>query len=398
MLTIALSSLMLLQSFVAPPRARLENPAVVTPIPKKLKNDYDKLWTRFVNSKSAKDDIKVANDAAKLLQKNRDFPPLLLLQAYVILYRGQEADAFRGFSAALAADPRNRIALYYLAEMSFSRNDYASAADYYSQLFSVTSVQPDLEVKRQKAQLLAVDSLIRDGANAEAAGRLTDAEAIYRRALDLAPSEPVIHGLLASVLERQKNWEGALAEYRRQTGLAGATDDTQRHIIELLTTLGKSEEAKALSQRLGGSGAADEDYARRSQELEDLGRWGADIGRFQDIISSGSITREQLAALMVRYFPQIQTLSGVPQVVTDAENSWAQKEIHTVLGVGIVDLMANHTYQPARIVTRGEYATTLSRLIRIVGATPSDAVPIPTLIWLPAVPSTRMSNWSCNSD
>src|SRR5215471_12118930 len=162
MLTIALSSFMLLQSFVVPQRATLENPANVTPVPKKLRDDYDKLWMKFAVSKSAKDDIKVANDAAKLLQKNRDFPPLLLLQAYVILYRGQEMDAVRQFSAVLGADPTNRIALYYLAEMSFSRNDYVNAADYYSRLFAVTSVQPDLEVKRQKAQLLAVDSLVRE--------------------------------------------------------------------------------------------------------------------------------------------------------------------------------------------------------------------------------------------
>jgi len=82
--------------------------------------------------------------------------------------------------------------------------------------------------------------------------------------------------------------------------------------------------------------------------------------------------------LLVRYFPQIQTLSAASQVVSDAQDSWALREIHTVLGVGIVDLLANHAYQPARIVTRGEYATALCRLIRIVGATPSVASPIPT--------------------
>jgi len=369
---------MLLQSFVVPQRAMLENPAVVTPIPKKLQKDYDNLWMRFMASKTAKDDIKVANDAAKLLQKNREFPPLLLLQAYVILYRGRESDAYRQFAAVTAADPKNRIALYYLAEMSFSRNDFASAADYYSRLSAVTSLQPELEVKRQKAQLLAVDSLVRDGAIAETAGRLSDAEAIYRRALESAPSEPVLHGLLASVLERQRNWEGALSEYRRQIGLAGPNDDAQRHIVEILTNLGRTEEAQALTQRLGEASAPDDEGARRAQELEDLGRWGADIGRFRDIVSSGSITREQLAVLLVRYFPQIQTLSQSTQIVTDAQDSWASREIQTVLGLGIVDLQANHMYQPARIVTRGEYATTLGRMIRIVGATPASVSPIPT--------------------
>jgi hypothetical protein len=145
-----------------------------------------------------------------------------------------------------------------------------------------------------------------------------------------------------------------------------------------LTNLGRTEEAQALTQRLGEASAPDDEGARRSQELEDLGRWGADIGRFRDIVSSGSITREQLAVLLVRYFPQIQTLSQSTQIVTDAQDSWASREIQTVLALGIVDLQANHLYQPARIVTRGEYATTLCRLIRIVGATPASVSPIPT--------------------
>src|SRR5215831_8752890 len=195
MLIIALSSFILLQSFVVPQRATMENPANVTPVPKKLQKDYDQLWMKFTVSKSAKDDIKVANDAAKLLQKNCDFFLLLLLQAYVILFRGQENDAVRQFSAVLGADPTNRIALYYLAEMSFSRNDYVYAADYYSRLSVVSALRPNLEVKRQKAQLLAVDSLVREGAAAEVDGRLSDAELIYRKALDSAPSEPVLHGL-----------------------------------------------------------------------------------------------------------------------------------------------------------------------------------------------------------
>ena len=38
--------LLLLQSLPLPPRYAMENPAAVSAVPKKLKNDYDKLWAR----------------------------------------------------------------------------------------------------------------------------------------------------------------------------------------------------------------------------------------------------------------------------------------------------------------------------------------------------------------
>src|SRR5687767_12087305 len=42
---------LLLQSLLMPPRVSLENPAAMSPIPQKLKKDYDKAWSRFLTTK-----------------------------------------------------------------------------------------------------------------------------------------------------------------------------------------------------------------------------------------------------------------------------------------------------------------------------------------------------------
>src|SRR5204862_7310864 len=103
-------------------------------------------------------------------------------------------------------------------------------------------------------------------------------------------------------------------------------DETQRQMIEALTQLGRSEEARALADRRGGAGSRDADQERSDRELEDLGRWGTEIARFRVIQSSETITREQLAVLLVRYFPQIAELPRTPQIMTDIQDSWASTE------------------------------------------------------------------------
>src|SRR5262245_6615712 len=127
-------TLMLQSSFVLPPRAGLENPAAVSPIPKKLQKDYVKMWTRFL---SAKDDAKLVKDLDKLLQKQRTFDPAWMIGGYLALYRGDDMAARGKFIQALGANPANRIAIYYLAELADAHAEYARAAALYAQLQSI---------------------------------------------------------------------------------------------------------------------------------------------------------------------------------------------------------------------------------------------------------------------
>jgi len=376
-----LALLMLLQVFSPPPRASLENPAAVTPIPKKLQKDYDKLWMKFLASKSARDDSKVASDTVNLLKKNKDFPPLLLIQAYLAFNSAQPDAAEPEFAAVLLQDPTNRIALYYLSEMAYSRADFAAASDLYLRLFAVDSSHPELEPKRQRALLLAVEALLRAATQAEKEGRLTSAERLYRETIARAPQSAEFHGMLAGVLAKQMKWAEAFAELQRQVELSGAgtpSEETQSQMVMALTQLGRLEEARALTENRAGTGSVVNDRDSSDKELEDLGRWGTQIARFRVIESSEMISREQLAVLLVRYFPQIEELRKTPEIMTDIQESWASSEIQTVVALGILDPLANHTFQPSRIVTRGEFAMAMARLSRILGAKLNTDTPIPT--------------------
>ena len=202
----ALLLVLLLQSLPLPPRAAMENPAVVSQVPQKAKRDYDKLWAMFL---SGKDDAKLARDLDKFLKKQKNIEAAVTIQAYIDLYQRQENSAVQRLTRVLATNPANPIALYYLAELAFAHEDYRQAGALYSRLLAADPARVDVEGKRQKALLLGTEDLLRSAANAEKENRLPEAEQLYRQAVAGAPDEPVLHGRLAYLLAEQKKWDEA---------------------------------------------------------------------------------------------------------------------------------------------------------------------------------------------
>ena len=369
-------TMLLLQSLLLPPRSAMQNPALVSPLPQKVKKDYDKLWTRFL---TGKEDAKLTKDLDGFLKKQKDLPAAITIEAYLDLYKGDDSAAVSKFRKAVSLNPNDTIALYYLAEMAFAAQDYGGANDFYSRLLTADKTRTDVEAKRQKSFLLATDKLLRDAAQAEQENRLTVAEQAYRRALEMAPREPSLNKRFADLLAKEKKWEEALALYRTQLEIAGRNSNTERNIAEALMNLGRTEEARDILDHLRNEGTLDESLESRVNQLEDLGRWGNEIGLFRTLKSADSLTREQLAAIIVRYFPQVAEFQQSPEIITDTEDVWARSEIQVCVGTGLLDLFPNHTFQPSEPITRGLLATSMSRLIRLLGLTPTIApvVPLP---------------------
>ena len=367
--------LILLQAIPAlPGRAKLQNPVVANPVPKQVQKDYDKLWKRFVAAPNAKDvakeDAKVSAEFDKVLKKNPDLVAIMWVQTYMDFYAGRQPMAEQRLQAILAKRPADRDALYYLAEFAYARNDYILASGLYRRLKAVDNSRADVDSKSQRALLLAMQNLVQEAAAAAQANRLNDAERSYRQALELAPEEAVLHGQLAAVLVRAGKMDAANAELRRQLELGGSGEEARRALAD-------STQVRE---------------ARRNQanaELQDLGRWGNEIERLKEIRTTEAITREQLAGLLTRYFPQLLEFRKPPQVMTDLPDSWAAPAIETVVGVGLLDPTANHTFQPARTVSRGEFAQVMSRLARMLGVSQTDPAPITASDLVPGSPLYR---------
>lgn len=344
--TLLIGLLLLQSSLLLPPRAALENPAAVSKVPPKIQKDYDKLWSQFV---AAKSDLQLIKQLDNLIKKQQSFDPALTLQAYIDLYQGNDAGAAEKFQQLFSSNPANRIALYYLAELAYAHQDYSQAHRFYSLLLSVDSNRTDIEPKRQRALLLAIDQLIRSAALAENDNRLSDAEGLYKQALTILPNDPTLHLRLADLLVKENKLDEAAGQRKASDELLPRHTETVRNNPE-----------------------------PNADDLDDLGRWGSDIGVFREIQASPSVSRERVAAIIVRYFPQITERPRIPQIVTDIETSWARSEIQTVVDLGLMDTFANHTFDPSALVSRGEFATAVARLIEILSLPPVTSTPIPT--------------------
>src|SRR5262249_47266226 len=148
---------------------------------------YAKIWARFL---TGKEDAKVEKDLDKILKKQKTFDPALTIKGYTALYKGNDAAASQEFTKALSLNPKNRIALYYLADLAYAHNEYSRAADLYSRLLAIDASRSEAETKRQRALLLAIDELVRSADRAVVDSRLSEAEDFYRRSLKIAPNEP----------------------------------------------------------------------------------------------------------------------------------------------------------------------------------------------------------------
>ena len=338
--------LLLQSSLLLPPRSLAVNPAAVSQVPAKLQKDYDKLWSRFVSGQA---DAQLAKDIENFLKKQKNFDPALTIAAYVELYKGNDAVAARKFQQALAANSKNWIAVYYLGELAYAHQDYAQANTFYSLLLSLDKTRTEIEPKREKALLLATENLVRSAAQAEADNRFSDAEQLYRQALSIAPKDPTLHSRFADLLTKAGKPNEAEGERR-------IAEELMPHRTAIVRS----------------------NPASKNDSLEDLGRWGNEIERYHEIRDAQATTREQIAAIIVKYFPQILEHRQNRQIVTDVDAAWASEEIQIVVDTGLMDLFPNHTFEPSTLTTRGEFAVAIARLIRLLGLSPNDNPRIPT--------------------
>ena len=250
-------------------------------------------------------------------------------------------------SIILAINSKNWIAAYYLAELAYTHQDYGQANTFYSLLLDLDKSRTDVEPKREKALLLATEKLLRSAAQAEADDRFSDAEQLYRQALNIAPKDPALHSRLADLLAKAGKQAESAAE---------------RKIAEELTP----RRASILRSEAGS----------KDDDLEDLGRWGNDIERLHEIRDAQNVSREQIAALIVKYFPQVVEHRQNQQIVTDIDSSWAREEIQIAVDAGLMSIFPNHTYEPSAAISRGEFAAPMARLIRLLGLAASANPPI----------------------
>jgi tetratricopeptide (TPR) repeat protein len=284
---------------------------------------------------------------------------------YVDLARRAYEAALADFTAALAQAPQYVPALVGRGQtlLGLKREDEALAAFEAALAVdrSLTDVRRRADVLRFKGAQEAIE-----GARAAAkAGRLDDARAAYKRAIEASPDSPLLHRELGIVERRRGDSQAALAELRTAVELDASDATSLIHIGEIL------------EQRLDFVGA--ESMYREAAEIEPTAALSKRIAAaaekarlaklppdFHAIPESPQISRGELAALIgIRLEPLLKRAQERQVVVTDARGHWAAPWIAQVARAGVLDPFPNHTFQPRSRVRRGDLAAAVSRLVLI---------------------------------
>jgi tetratricopeptide (TPR) repeat protein len=282
--------------------------------------------------------------------------------AYVALARREYEKAIGHFDAALSREPKYVPALVGRGQalLALKRETEAVAA-----FEAALAVDPSLADVRRRVDVLrfrSAQEVVEAARSAAAAGRLEEARAAYRRALETSPESAFLHRELGIVERRRGDSEAAFVELRKAIELDASDAASLVQIGELL------------EQRLDYAGAAEayrsaaelepsEALSKRIEDVLEKDRVSKLPPEFRAIAESPQITRGELAALIGVHLAEL--LDDVPPrqvVVTDARSHWAAPWIDRVARAGILEPFPNHTFQPRARISRGELAAAVSRL------------------------------------
>jgi tetratricopeptide (TPR) repeat protein len=236
----------------------------------------------------------------------------------------------------------------------------------------VLELDPKREALRSRLELLRfkeVQTLIANGQRARQGGRFDEASRLLERALTLSPSSAVILRELGAVETAQGSLDAAEAHIRRAIEIDRNDGESQAALGALLEARGQYREASAAY----GRAAAIEPrsgWRERSTALREKANNSEIPAEFRDLGSAATVSRAQVAALIgTRLNEMIERAPRrVTAVATDVRDHWAAPWILPVTQAGVMEILPNHTFQPAATVRRADLARVVSRLLALVAS------------------------------
>lgn len=286
-----------------------------------------------------------------------------------------------GFTRLAVSDPTGALAAFDRALAN--RDDYLAArvgraeallelgreGEAFAAYNEVLDVAPGHPVASRRVDVLRLRALQADvalGRTAMVSGDHATARAALERAVAASPDSAFLHRDLARVAAELGDDDEALARTARALEL----DDTD---AESWALQGR------IKARRGNLTGALEDLRRAvrlNPDLPDVADTIASIeadmaeallpSEFKAIPAQPAVTRGDLAALLAHHLPALLEPRRPAVLITDARRHWAQASILQVIRAGVMTEYANHTFQPAAAVSRGDLAVAVDRVLTLV--------------------------------
>ena len=333
-----------------------------------LATRHSRAWQRL----QAGDTRGAEQEYATMLRRSPGFFPAETAFAYVRVAEQQYREAVARFDRVLAAVPSYAPALAGKGEAQLAAGDRDLALASFEAALKADPTLADLSRRIDVLRFDHVRTLVAEGKRAADAGRLPEARRAYSAALAASPESAFLHRDLGLVELRL----GALAEAADHLRTAIALDATDaRALVGLAEVLDRSGDLTGAVDALDRAVALDPSEANRealarARERAETSALPAD---YRGIRTLPQVTRGDLAALVgVRLQPLVaraRQRSGI--VATDVRGHWAATWIMSVTRAGLMDVFANHTFQPRASVRRADLADVVSRVLAAAGLLPA---------------------------
>jgi Tfp pilus assembly protein PilF len=274
--------------------------------------------------------------------------------------------AEQSFNEALGPDPGLVLAHMGLAQVALARGDDDQA---YSQYREILKLEPDQGWAKPRFEALRekkTEEFTAEARRAIESGETEAGKTAYLKALFYSPESVEANLDLARIYRKEKNAQSAALHYRA----ASAGDPENRTILkEYAETLSEAEQygrSLDIYEIIAEANPKDKTVRDRIAGLKDrLGIYELP-SLYNDIQASGSISREELAALVGVKFKSVLDGGEAPPILIDIATSWASRFILKATALGIMESYENHTFQPKKIINRAELAETLVRLVNFL--------------------------------
>ena len=196
------------------------------------------------------------------------------------------------------------------------------------------------------------------------AGEMEKGKASYLRALFYSPMSVDAHFSLAGIYNEENNHQSALVHLN-----AASTYDPENSEIlklhgDILFTVQDYKNSLKIYEKLN---LREPDNFQIKERLEIIkSRMGIFElpSQYDNIPNSEAVTKEDVAAVLgVKFKDILENPTQQPTIIVDIATSWAAKFILKMTTLGLIDVYANHEFQPKKILSRAELAEILVRLI-----------------------------------
>jgi tetratricopeptide (TPR) repeat protein len=339
-----------------------------------LRPDQERRIQKAWRSLLAGDPTAADGELQKVLQRDPGLVPAATALAYARLAAGRIAEASRGFEDVLRRRNDYVPAIAGAAQAAQRAGNTETALQLYGRAQSLAPDEPLLRRRLAEVRLQVTEKRVADARSAIQAGHVDQAVAQYRAALEAAPEVAGLRLELATLLADRGDKTGAIEVLE-----GDPTQDRQvlLHLGELLVGLKQYDQALDAYRRLLAKDPRDDEALRRSQEVRQAVELLQMPEEYQAIAAAPRISRADLAALLaVKVTALSRVPAGAPKVAIDISGSWAREHIIKALGLDLIDVYPNHTFQPGATVRRGELARAVARVLDLLKSAPA---PTPAL-------------------